>query len=90
MSSTPYNIDADQEFFQFTLQGHIYNFRHMNTDEISAMAEIKDDPKKMLDYLYSFISTDDKEAPAFKDIAPKLIAPQWKKFRQMIETEFGV
>lgn len=89
MSSTPYNIDADQEYFEFTLKGHVYRFRHMNTSEMAEITTFKDDNEKSLEYLFSFITTEDPEAPDFKEATKTFIAPQWKKFREMLEAEFG-
>lgn len=93
-----YNIDADQEFFKFTFKGHSYNFRYMTTDETDRLNSIRIDEattpeergNNVLNFLYGFITTDDKDAPDFKAIAKTMIIPEWKKFFNMIGVEFAV
>lgn len=92
-----YNLDDVSEYFNFRAQGFLYKFRYMTADEakefgdLSREATKKSEDKEAKDklevFLLSFISKVDETAPDFKDIQGKMIAPQWKQFRKMIETE---
>lgn len=100
-----YNLDDVQEYFPFKLKGFQYRFRHLNSEEAAQLQTISTEinkipkptpeqraehAKKVEDYLFSFISKVDEAAPDFLVIKEQMIVPQWKKFREMLETEFGV
>lgn len=93
MSTTPYNLDADQEYFEFVLKGHKYKFRYMTMEETQGMASIagdKDASQQVLEYLYQFISSDEPDAPDFKEASKNFLTTQWNKFFEMLGTEFGI
>lgn len=89
MATTPYNIDAEQEYFEFSVYKHTYKFQHLNSEELAELTTIKDDNIKSMDFLNKFITPVSEGAPAFNEIAKKFIAPNWKKFREMLEAEMG-
>jgi len=88
-----YNLDeAVNEHFDFLVKGHTYRFRYMTTEETEKLASFsdktKEDKKKSDDYFVSFISPVSDNAPDFIEVRKSMIIPQWKKFREMVETEF--
>ena len=99
-SNKTYNLDDVQEYFTFKVKGHTYQFRHMNSEETGKLRELalkaKNNPedtkiaKENEDYLFSFITKVDGDSPEFIDIQKQMIAPQWKRFREMLYTEFGI
>lgn len=90
MVSSNYNLDDSiQEYFTFTIGGHNYRFRHMNTEEVETLKGLEGDEDKSRAFLYDFISTEDEKAPAFPEVAKTMIVPHWIKFRKMLQTEFG-
>lgn len=90
MDSTSYNLDADREYFEFTLDNHVYKVRYLNAEQIEKFDEIKEDSEKILDSVFSYISSDDPAAPDFKEASKKFTTYQWKKFFQMLKVEFAV
>lgn len=90
MSDTSYNLDNDKEYFEFTLDNHIYKVRYLNAEEIERFGEIKEENEKILDTLFTFITSDDPEAPDFMEASKKFTTYQWKKFFQMLKVEFAV
>lgn len=90
MASSIHNLDDSLvEYFDFTVKGHTYRFRHLNTEEMEKLRSFKDNDAEAQKYLYSFITKINEEDPEFPEIAKQMITPQWVKFRKMIETEFG-
>lgn len=85
-----YNLNESvAEFFEFEVNGHHYRFRHMNTEELEELQKIEKDDKKSKEFMFSFIDKVDQSSPDFPEVAKKMIAPQWVRFREMIQTEFG-
>lgn len=89
MAEGSYNLDDVREYFEFTLKGNIYRFRHMTTEEIEKMATLEKQEAKMTDYLVSFIDKVDPDAPDFVVIQKQMTIPQWRLFREMVKSEFG-
>lgn len=89
MPNAPYNLDEVQEYFQFTAGGKVYKFKHLTTEELQEFVNMKDDNEKSTEYMMQFISSDDPDAPPFKEVYKKFITPQLVKFQEMIRTEFG-
>lgn len=84
-----YNLDDVQEYFTFTIKGHTYHFRHMNTEEMEEMSKIKED-KAQQAYLFKFITPEDEKAPSIQDITKSFTIPNWRAFTNMVETEFSL
>jgi hypothetical protein len=85
-----HNLDEGiQEHFEFTVKGHKYKFRHLNTEEMEQIAKLDTDNEKAKQYLYTFITKVD-EGPEFSDVSKQMIAPQWRKFHDMIKAEMGI
>jgi hypothetical protein len=81
--------DGVQEYFEFEIKGHRYQFRHMTLDELKHLQEIEKKDEESREYLYSFITSVDEKSPAFPEIAKTLLTPHWIKFRKMVESEFS-
>lgn len=88
MTQKMHNLDDVAEYFDFILKGNTYRFRQMTMEEIEKLKEIEGDEKKTMSYLFTFISKVTENAPEFATIAKKMVAPQWKKFVEMLKTEF--
>lgn len=94
MEPKVYNLDENvRESFPFTIKGHQYNFRQMNTEEIEVfqkMLEEKKGDKDLKDFFYNFITPVGKETPDFQVLSRQFIAPHWKNFINMVKTELGI
>jgi hypothetical protein len=89
MSNHTYNLDESvNEGFEFILGGHTYKMRYPTTEEIQKGQEFKDNSPEQMDWLYSFISCDDKDAPLIKDAMKKVNVIKLQKFATMLKTEF--
>lgn len=87
---TMHNLDSEvNEYFDFTVKGHTYRFKHMTMEEIEKMKEYEADEKKSREYLFKFITRLDETSPTFEEVAKQMIAPHWIKFREMIKAEFS-
>lgn len=85
-----HDLDKDvAEYFEFVVEGYHYKFRQMNTEEMEKLKDVQDDDKKSKEYLFTFITPVDPSSPAFPDLAKKIIAPKWAKFREMMQVEFS-
>lgn len=87
----PYKLDAEAEFFTFTLGGHEYKMRYPTTEEVEAAQKDynpEKDVSKISKWMYSFIDPVSKDAPDFKDAINKSSIKVLSRFNQMIETEF--
>lgn len=87
-----HNLDESiQEYFEFTIFGKKYKFKHLTTEEMMSMKDVEkeEDPKALEKFLLSFIEKVDEDAPDFEDVQKKMIVPHWIKFRNMIKDEFG-
>lgn len=83
-----YNLDEDlQEGFDFILGGHEYKMRYPTLEEVQEAQKIKEDSEQ-LDWVYSYISTGDKSAPAFADAIKTVNTKTVKKFGEMVKEEF--
>ena len=88
-----YDLDEGVlEYFEFKIKGHHYKFRYLNTEETEAFQKVIKD-KKDVDELSTefskFITKVDEKSPEFLDIINKMLPPHWRKFMEMITTEFG-
>lgn len=81
--------DGVNEYFDFTVKGHTFRFRHMTMDEIEKMKEFENDEKKSREYLFGFISKVDETSPEFVEVSKQMTAPHWIRFREMIKAEFS-
>ena len=91
-----YNLnDNVQESFEFILGGFTYKMKFPTVEETEAVqavlqeAEKSKDTSKVLEQMYQFISSDNKEAPAIGDILKKQSIKVIQNFNEMIKTEFG-
>lgn len=85
-----HNLDSEvNEYFDFTVKGHTYRFRHMTMSEIEKMKEFENDEVKSRKYLFKFISKVNESSPSFEEVSKQMIAPHWIKFRDMIKAEFS-
>lgn len=84
-----YNLDEDvKESFRFTIKGHTYEFRQLNTEEIDKFQNIKEE-KAIREYLFSFITPVDASSPSFEDVSKQMLAPHWKNFVNMVRVELS-
>lgn len=81
--------DSVLEYFEFRLKGHIYRFRHMNTDEAEELQKLENDEEKSKQFIFGFITKVDPNSPDFSDLAKQMIIPHWRRFRKMIEVEMN-
>lgn len=85
-----YKLDEDvSESFQFTIKGHAYSFRQLNTEELEKFQGTKGD-KEVREYLYQFITPINETSPQFPEMAKQMIAPHWKNFIKMVKAEMGI
>ena len=85
-----HNLDDQvQEYFDFTVLGNKYRFRHMTTDEVDEWSKLSD-PQKSKEYLFKFIDKVDQNSPDFSEISKKMITPHWLHFNAMVKVEFGM
>lgn len=90
MTQKMHNLDSEvNEYFEFTVKGHNYRFRHLTMEEIEKMKEFETDEKKSREYLFGFISKVDETSPEFAEVSKQMIAPHWIRFREMIKAEFS-
>lgn len=89
MTDTPHNLDQDdQEFFEFVVDGKRYQMRYPTTEEIEQSQKIESNEKKT-EWLYGFITSLDKDAPAIAQVLKKKNVKFLQRFNQMVITEFG-
>jgi len=81
--------DGVVEHFEFSVNKHLYKFRHMTTSEMETLQKLEGKDKESKEYLYTFITKVNSDSPDFGEVAQKMIVPQWSKFRDMIKAEFG-
>ncbi len=87
MSDQPYNLDDGvSETFHFTVKGHEYIFRQMNTEEVETFQGMKGD-KEIREFLYKFITKVRDDSPEFSEMAKQLTTPHWGNFMRMVVTE---
>ena len=91
-----YNLnDNVQESFEFVLGGHTYKMKYPTVEETESVqkvlkeAEGSDDTSSVLEQMYQFISTDDKDAPAIAEALKKQNIKVIQNFNEMIKTEFS-
>lgn len=85
-----HNLDQDvNEYFEFTVKGHLYRFRHLTMSEIEKMKEFENDETKSRQYLFTFISKVNETSPDFEEVSRQMIAPHWLRFKEMITAEFS-
>lgn len=96
MSNQVYNFDDVSEYFDFILFGKKYRFKHLTSAEFQELQKLENEAKEdatktdaFNDYVYSFITKVDEDAPDFKEVQKKMIFPQLKAFWNMIKTEFS-
>lgn len=90
MTTQPYNLDESlAESFSFTIKGHEYNFRHLNTEEMDELAKLEGQSEKLKEFIIQFISKVDDKSPDFSEILKTMITPQWRNFRKMMKVEFS-
>lgn len=79
--------ESVEEYFEFTVKGHTYLFRHLTSEEMEIMK--KTDVDALDQYLYQFITKKDANSPDFAEMWKKMIRPECINFQKMIVTEFG-
>lgn len=85
-----HNLDEGvEESFTFQVLGNVYKFKQPTTEELEKIQSFEDDDVKLKEYFFNFISKVDEKSPEFIELSKKLYAGHWKKFKEMIEAEFG-
>lgn len=88
MTETIHNLDEGvQEYFEFSVKGHVYRFRHLNTEEVHELMKLSGE--ELEKHIYQFITKVNPESPDFTEISKKMITPEWANFKKMITSEFG-
>lgn len=88
MDQKVYNLDEGvNEYFEFSVRGHVYKFRYMTVEEIEKMQTLTNN-NDIMDYVFTFISKVDEKSPEFATIAKKFTPPQLKNFKDMIVAQF--
>lgn len=83
------NLDENvQESFDFIVNGHTYRFNQPTTEEADKLVKL-DDPNKVKEEICKYISPVSEGAPDFSVTINEMILPKFKKFMEMIKTEFG-
>lgn len=86
---TTYNLDDQvSEFFEFTVLGHNYRFKHLNTEEMTNLQKNLKEEDELQKFFANFV-TPIGDAPPFAEISKKMLPGHWKQFRNMITTEMG-
>lgn len=89
MTQTAYNLSEDvREYFEFEIKGHIYQFRHLNSNEMEEMKKLDQD--KLTEHLFKFITKKNPDSPDFSETSKLMIMPEWANFKKMMSTEFGI
>lgn len=81
--------DGIVEYFDFQLFGHIYRFRHMNSEELQKMQTFGEDHDGVQEYFYQFITKLKDDSPEFVDVSKKMTIAHLMAFQRMIKKEFG-
>lgn len=81
--------DSVQEFFEFKVNGYLYRFKHLNSEEVEELQKMDQDLPKIQSFFIKYITKVDEKSPDFSEVMKKMIIPQWRNFRKMISTEFG-
>lgn len=91
-----YNLnDNVQDAFSFVLGGFTYKMKYPtveeteNVQEVLKKAERDGNQDVVMDLMYQFISTDDKDAPEIKTAMKKQNIKVIQNFNAMIKAEFG-
>lgn len=88
MNDKIYNLDESVvEYFEFSVGGHAYKFRHMTIEELESMTKVDSDYTKFIEYLNKFIEKKEPESPDFTDAAKKFTTQHWLAFRKMLDVE---
>lgn len=83
-----HNLDEDSaEYFEFILKGNSYRMRYPTTEEIEVASKLKTDEEKnkaVFDYI-----TPVNDAPPIQDVLKQSNIKIYRKFNDMVKTEFG-
>lgn len=83
------NLDENvQESFDFIVNGHTYKFVQPTTEEVDLIIKM-DDSEKVKTEICKYISPVSEGAPEFRVTLSQMIIPKFRKFMEMIKTEFG-
>lgn len=91
-----YNLDDNfSEFFEFSLNGTIYEFRYPNIEEITKISnkmkklstEQESDVNEFFEEISSFIEPKSSEGKPFNKVYKKMLLPQIKNFMEMLKSE---
>lgn len=88
-----YNLDDNpQEFFDFILGGHTYHMRYPTGSEQEEGSKVlkEQGEQPFLDWMYSFITCDDSDAPSVKDALSSKNVVVARRFNTMIRKEFAL
>lgn len=84
-----HNLDESiKESFDFILKGHQYRFRQMTMEELEQFSKLEGNEQEAKQFLYNFVTKVDQSSPDFSEIATQMYIPQWKRFTEMLKTEF--
>ena len=78
-----------QEYFEFIVNKFRYRFRYPNTEEMAEIKDIKTDENAVNKFMFTFITSVDKDAPNIEEAVKKFTLPTWTRFIKMIESEFS-
>lgn len=89
--SNNYNFDeVDQEDRPTIVMGGLnYKLRYPTVEEVEKLQNLKTDEERTA-ALYSFIEAEDEKQEKFESIIKKQDIRVFRKFSDMIKTEFGV
>jgi hypothetical protein len=87
--------DGVSEYFEFIVLGIQYRFRHLTTEETQELKDIteaestKDKDKKSINFFSKFIEPVNPGSPPFSETAKKMLIPHWRRFTEMVKSEFS-
>lgn len=85
-----YNLDVDSDHFDFTVNNHLYRFKHMTMADLNDMDKLRDQEQELGKFFSQFITKVNDDSPDFEEISKTFIVPNWRKFHEMVRAEFSV
>jgi len=91
-----YNLnDNVSDHFEFVLGGFTYQMKYPTVEETEKVQDVlkkakeNDDSAEILEQMYQFISSEDKEAPPISEALKKYNIKVIQNFNEMIKAEFS-
>lgn len=85
-----YNLDDEQEYFDFSVRGIIYKFKYMTLEETEEFQKVAQDQEKSTQMLYDFITPLDPTTPPFETTFKKMRINEIRNFIKMVKTELAI